>query len=154
LLLELKLENRETRRFSMELSTPQSAISGCLPVLRERVAYEFETRSPLPCPATEITLRVEESVPGPGAQNDFFSREESEAEAREAAKVAKREAAKAAKIAEALAVAEALRAKAEAEAEQERLAAEAEAANAEQTEADKKAARDARYAARKSRKGR
>jgi len=112
----------------------------------------FQDRTAAAAKAREAALAKLKSKPPVDPEEQ--ARKMAEAEAREAAKVAKREAAKAAKIAEALAVAEALRAKAEAEAEQERLAAEAEAANAEQTEADKKAARDARYAARKSRKGR
>jgi hypothetical protein len=82
------------------------------------------------------------------------ARKIAEAEAREAAKVAKREAAKAAKLAEAEAAAAALKAEAEAAAAAEQAAADALAANVELTEAERKAARDARYAARKLRKGR
>jgi hypothetical protein len=71
------------------------------------------------------------------------ARKIAEAQARELAKVAKRDAAKAAKIAEAEAAVAAAQA-----------AAELIAANVELTEAERKAARDARYAARKQRKGR
>jgi hypothetical protein len=71
------------------------------------------------------------------------ARKIAEGQARELAKVAKRDAAKAAKIAEAEAAVAAAQA-----------AAELIAANVELTEAERKAARDARYAARKQRKGR
>lgn len=79
----------------------------------------------------------------PPIDPEELARKLAEAEAREAAKIAKREAAKAAKIAEAEAAAAAAQA-----------AADALAANVELTEAERKAARDARYAARKLRKGR
>lgn len=82
------------------------------------------------------------------------ARKIAEAEAREAAKVAKREAIKAAKIAEAAAAAAAAQAAAEAAEAALQAEADAAAANVELTEAERKAARDARYAARKLRKGR
>lgn len=82
------------------------------------------------------------------------ARKIAESEAREAAKLAKREAAKAAKIVEIETAAAAAQAEADAAAAAAQAAADAIAANVELTEAERKAARDARYAARKQRKGR
>jgi protein ImuB len=84
LALRLTLESRAVRDIALRLSTPQSQWGPVLSLLREKVVQVIEQKQPLDALLREATLQIEETAPGTGAQHDFFSREEREAEAQEA----------------------------------------------------------------------
>lgn len=82
--LEFVLENYSTvkerrRKWRFDLPAPQGSVSGLMPILRDRLSYDLGQRS-LPAPVVQVEFRVLETAPGHGAQRDFFTREELEAE--------------------------------------------------------------------------
>lgn len=67
------------RRFVISFSLPQGALAGMLPVIRERLGFELQ-KEPLEAPVECVEIEVLETVPGRGAQKDFFSRKEEQDE--------------------------------------------------------------------------
>jgi protein ImuB len=53
-----------------------------LPIIRERLSFDL-SHEPLVCPAQVLKFKILESVPGHGAQKDFFHSREAEAENRD-----------------------------------------------------------------------
>ena len=67
------------RRFVISFPLPQGSLAGMLPVIRERLGFELQ-KAPLEAPVECVEIEVLESVPGRGAQKDFFSRKEEQDE--------------------------------------------------------------------------
>lgn len=81
--LELERWSTSTRRpFRVEFPLPQGSSAGMLSIIQERLAFQLE-REPLDAPVQSVSFEVIETVPGRGAQRDFFSRKEEEDEALE-----------------------------------------------------------------------
>src|SRR4051812_29270394 len=82
--VELDLENWSTikntkRRWKLTLPLPMSSAASLLAILQETLSYSLG-HEPLEAPARQVHFTVLEAVPGYGAQRDFFSRKEEEAE--------------------------------------------------------------------------
>jgi len=83
--VELVLERwsvlrKPLRAVEVILPLPQGSALGLIPILQEQLAHEF-SRRPLEAPVREIRFEVLETVPGNGAQKEFFSRKEEDSEA-------------------------------------------------------------------------
>lgn len=77
ILLDLE---KGTRQWKVELPVPQGSVAGLLPILRERLSFDF-AREPLEQPIVRITLNVLETVPGHRSQRDLFNADGENAEA-------------------------------------------------------------------------
>jgi hypothetical protein len=82
--IEIDLENWSTikntkRRWKLPLPLPMSSSISMLAILQETLSYAIG-HEPLEAPARQVSFTVLETVPGYGAQRDFFSRKEEEAE--------------------------------------------------------------------------
>jgi len=85
--LELEFENWSTlkelkRNWRIELPVPQGSAAGLLPILKERLDHFFG-KNALPAPVRKVFFNVCDTAPGRGAQKNFFSQKEEEAEARD-----------------------------------------------------------------------
>ena len=86
--LELEFENWSTlkelkRAWRVELPVPQGSAAGLLPIIKERLDFSFG-KTALPAPARKVKFEVQETVPGRGAQKNFFNQKEEEDETRDA----------------------------------------------------------------------
>ena len=72
-------EPRPKRNWEVSLPIAQATSRGLLPILQERLSYEF-TQSPLHAPAQSLKFEILETVPGHGAQRDFFHSKEVQSE--------------------------------------------------------------------------
>ncbi len=79
LCVELDLRNK-SRSFEVRFPLAQGSAPVCMLVLREKLSSEV-TRNPLDDLIRGVKLSVLETVPGAGAQRDFFSQKEEQAEA-------------------------------------------------------------------------
>jgi hypothetical protein len=82
--VEIELENWSTvkntrKRWKLMLPLPMSSGTSLLAILQETISYSLGRES-LEAPARKIHFTVLETVPGFGAQRDFFNRKEEEAE--------------------------------------------------------------------------
>lgn len=68
------------REWLIRLALPQGSSLGVLRILREKLDSELQG-IPLAAPVTELELEIVETVPGRGAQRDFFHAREEEIEA-------------------------------------------------------------------------
>jgi protein ImuB len=82
--IELKLSPWSTidtplRTWTISLAVAQGTSVGLMPIIREKLTYEF-SRHPLLAPARFLKFKILESVPGHDSQRDFFHSKEVEAE--------------------------------------------------------------------------
>lgn len=83
--VEFELEKWSTlkiyqRKWQIDLPLPQGSASSLIPILREQIDYALQ-REPLESPVMSIQFEVLETIPGAGAQRDFFQKKEAEQEA-------------------------------------------------------------------------
>lgn len=67
------------RVWKLELSMPQGSASSLIAILRDRLTYDLE-KDPLESEIVRIQFEVLETIPGRGAQLDYLSQKEEEAE--------------------------------------------------------------------------
>jgi protein ImuB len=81
--ITVELENHKQVSISLTLPVPQSASSGLLPILRDRLNYEFSEsqKKRLDSPISTLFLRATETAPASFSQKHFFSPEEQQSEA-------------------------------------------------------------------------
>lgn len=83
--IEFRLEKWSTalsvrrRAWELEFPLPQGSASGVVPILRERLGFEL-LRDPLVAPVEHVRFEILDTVPGLGAQKDFWKKEEEERE--------------------------------------------------------------------------
>jgi protein ImuB len=70
------------RGWRIDFALPQGSVREMLPILREKFESSL-SKEPLTAPVESLGLEILETVPGRGAQRDFFSKKEEDAEALE-----------------------------------------------------------------------
>lgn len=83
--VEMELENWSTikntkRKWKVSLPLPMGSATSLLAILNETLSFSLD-REPLEAPVHAVQLTVLETVPGYGAQRDFFDNKEESAEA-------------------------------------------------------------------------
>jgi hypothetical protein len=78
--VEFKLERATaTRKFKLTLPLAQGSVNGLLPILQDYLS-QYLQREPFDAPVEAIQIEALETVPGRGAQKDFFTKKEEESE--------------------------------------------------------------------------
>lgn len=67
------------RQFKLSLPLAQGSVGGLLPLIQEYLSQQLQ-REPLEAPVDAVEIEVLETVPSRGAQRDFFSKKEEQAE--------------------------------------------------------------------------
>lgn len=80
--LERWSSSSRKREWKVEFSLPQGSSVGILPILQEQLSFQLQ-REPLDAPVETVWFEILETVPGRGAQRDFFSQKEEQEEALE-----------------------------------------------------------------------
>jgi protein ImuB len=79
LQIVFNLERSANRKFNLVLPIAQGSVNGVLPILQDYLGAVIQ-RDPLHAPVEEIQIAAVETVSARGAQKDFFTRKEEEAE--------------------------------------------------------------------------